>query len=73
MRRFAPLLTVVALVAVPGSLYAQPKAKKLAVLVGVNGYANRPFEDLKYASGRDLALAKVEDGWPKLEPRACCR
>lgn len=27
------------------------------------------FEDLRYASGKDLALAKVDDGWPKLEPR----
>ena len=27
------------------------------------------FEDLRFASKRDLALADVDDGWPKLEPR----
>ncbi len=27
------------------------------------------FEDLKYTSGRDLADARVEDGFPRLEPR----
>jgi type II secretory pathway component GspD/PulD (secretin) len=27
------------------------------------------FEDLRYASGKYLATAKVDDGWPKLEPR----
>lgn len=27
------------------------------------------FEDLKYASGRDLAAATVDDGFPRLEPR----
>lgn len=27
------------------------------------------FEDLRYASGHDLAAAKVDDGWPRLEPR----
>jgi hypothetical protein len=27
------------------------------------------FEELKYASKKDLEGAKVDDGWPKLEPR----
>ncbi len=27
------------------------------------------FEDLRFASTQDLAAAKVEDGWPRLEPR----
>ncbi len=27
------------------------------------------FEDLRYASGSDLAAAKLDDGWPKVQPR----
>ncbi len=27
------------------------------------------FEELKYTSGRDLAAARVDDGFPHLEPR----
>src|SRR5690606_1357216 len=27
------------------------------------------FEDLKYASGRELSAAQVDDGFPRLEPR----
>ena len=27
------------------------------------------FDDLKYASGRELSAAKVDDGFPRLEPR----
>jgi len=27
------------------------------------------FEDLNYASGRELSAAQVDDGFPRLEPR----
>lgn len=30
---------------------------------------SRTFEDLKYRSGEALDTARVDDGWPKLEPR----
>lgn len=39
---------------------AQEKAgKRLAILIGVNGYTNRPFENLKYAE-RDVTELKAE-------------
>ena len=38
-----------------------------AVIAGVRRHER--FEDLRYASQRDLAAAALDDGWPKLEPR----
>jgi general secretion pathway protein D len=30
---------------------------------------SRSFEDLRYVSASDLAAAKLDDGWPKVQPR----
>ena len=54
-RALLPLMTVAGLLLAGGSLRAQPakaepkKAKKIAVLIGVNEYQNKPFVNLKYA------------------------
>ena len=60
-----PLLVLAAVLPFVESLVAQPppkpevaKGKKIAVLVGVNGYLNKPFENLKYAE-QDMTDLKV--------------
>ena len=30
---------------------------------------SQSFEDLRYVSAGDLAAAKLDDGWPKVQPR----
>jgi general secretion pathway protein D len=39
------------------------------VFLRCNVMRNARFEDLRYLSDRELALAELGDGWPKLEPR----
>ncbi len=54
MRLLLPLIALAAVLPFVESVSAQPKAevrkgKKIAVLVGVNEYLNKPLENLKYA------------------------
>jgi general secretion pathway protein D len=39
------------------------------VFIRANILRNRSFEDLRYISGRDVAEAGVDEGWPVVEPR----
>ena len=58
MTRTILLLAVLALAAGPARA-AEPGPRRVAVLVGVDRHANRPFEDLKFA-GRDVTRLKGE-------------
>ena len=66
------ILAVAALLIATAPAGAQPSAaKKYALLVGVNEYTNRKFDNLKYAERDILELAK-ELRTAGYEVRSCC-